>query len=135
MDIYCLSAFKEQHENLSGKKHYHDLGRVIFDYFHGKSIRDLLSGTRLNNSDDFPYIKKRLKGRGGYRLYFLLLLKDDTAYLMFVHPKTGPDGADNITKESKARLYKKALAEIPSGELYKVRFIESEKTINIENVF
>ncbi len=135
MDIYCLSAFQEQYQNLSGKKHYHDLGRVIFDYFYGKATQDLISGTRLNNSDDFPYIKKRLKGRGGYRLYFLMLVKNDKAYLMFVHPKTGPDGADNITKESKARLYKKALAEIPSGELYKVHLIESKKTIKIENVF
>jgi hypothetical protein len=45
---------------------------------------------------------------------------------MFVHPKTGSLGADNITDESKALLYKKVLECIQTNDLYKV-------TLNAEN--
>lgn len=46
---------------------------------------------------------------------------------MFVHPKTGSMGADNINDESKAYLYKKILNCIESNDLYK---IEIEATNN-----
>jgi hypothetical protein len=36
-----------------------------------------------------------------------LIIKDEKLYLMFVHPKTGALGSENITDESKAYLYKK----------------------------
>jgi hypothetical protein len=39
---------------------------------------------------------------------------------MFVHPKFGSQGSDNITDESKAFLYKKVLKCILSGELYEL---------------
>lgn len=46
-------------------------------------------------------------GKGGYRLYFLLIIRKESLYLMFVHPKTGSYGSENMTEESKAYLYKK----------------------------
>ncbi len=91
------------------------------------SFQELCSGTRLNNSDETPYIKKRLSGRGGFRVYFLLIMKDERLYFMFVHPKTGSLGAENINDESKAYLYKKILNCIKSGDLYKVEINGSNK--------
>lgn len=109
MKFFCLQDFKVEFEKLISKKAYSSLEQDLINYFFGKSAQELCSGTRLNNSDKTPYIKKRLKGSGGYRFYFLLILKDESLYFMFVHPKTGPIGANNITDESKAYLYKKIL--------------------------
>ena len=129
MKIFCLEDFKVEFEKLSSKKSYRDLEKEIIDYFFEKSVQDLESGVRLNNSDDSPYIKKRLKGRGGYRCYFLIVLKNDSLYLMFVHPKTGTSGSSNITDESKTYLYKKVFKSIQNQELYELNLDESKKQI------
>ena len=118
MKIYCLEDFKVEFEKLNSKKTYNNLEQDIINYFFDKSFIDLCSGVRLNNSIDTPYIKKRLSGRGGYRVYFLLIIKQENAYLMFVHPKTGSEGSENITDESKAFLYKKVLNCIKVNDLY-----------------
>jgi len=120
MKFFCLEDFKVEFEKLISKKAYSSLEQDLINYFFGETAQELCSGTRLNNSDITPYIKKRLKGSGGYRFYFLLILKDETLYFMFVHPKTGPMGANNITDESKTYLYKKILECIKTNDLYKI---------------
>lgn len=91
-------------------------------------MKDIVSGARLNNSDDTPYIKKRLNGSGGFRIYFLLVIIKDNVYLMFIHPKTGSLGYDNINDASKALLYKKVLECIKKNNLFKVS-VENEKLV------
>ena len=129
MDIFCLEDFKNEFDNLKDKKAYRTLEKDIIDYFFNKTIKDLSSGTRLNNSDKTPYIKKRLRGSGGYRVYFLILIKKESVYLMFIHPKTGPDGSENITDESKSALYKKVLLSIETSDLYNVTLNEGQNSV------
>lgn len=52
---------------------------------------------------------------------------------MFVHPKTGSLGSDNITDESKVYLYKKVLECIQSEDLYKLSLDGSKKQSNSIN--
>ncbi len=120
MTILCIEDFKSEFEKLKKKNSYSSIEKNIIEYFFGKEVHQLTSGTRLNNSDDTPYIKKRLNGSGGFRLYFLLVIKDEKVYLMFLHPKTGSLGYENITDESKALLYKKVLECIKTNNLYEV---------------
>ncbi|MCS3797849.1 hypothetical protein [Niastella sp. OAS944] len=120
MTIYCLDDFKAEYEKLKKKDSYSSLEKDIIDHFFDKDVTALKAGTRLNNSDDSPYIKKRLSGSGGFRVYYLLIVKNENLYLMFVHPKSGSLGYDNITDESKAALYKKVLACIKTNDLYVV---------------
>jgi len=132
MNIYCLEDFKVEFERLVSKKSYDTLEQDIIKYFFGKSIEDLSSGTRLNNSAETPYIKKRLSGRGGFRVYYLLIFKKGNLYLMFVHPKTGPEGSENITDESKSLLYKKVLKSININDLYLVTINKKAQSLNFE---
>lgn len=129
MEIYCLEDFKVEFEKLKSKKSYKTLEQEIINYFFDKTTSQLCSGTRLNNSDNTPYIKKRLGGSGGFRCYFLLIVKNNKLYLMFVHPKTGSQGAENITDESKTLLYKKVLECIESNDLYHLTLNESKTEI------
>ena len=129
MTIFCLEEFKIEFEKLMRKNSYRMLEQDLIDYFFNKSIEELRSGIRLNNSELTPYIKKRLNGSGGFRCYFLLIIKNDCLYLMFVHPKTGSLGYDNITDESKATLYKKVLTCIESSNLYKVELDDAKKKL------
>jgi len=129
MKLFCLEDFKVEFEKLKSKRSYKEVEKEIINYFFDKTVEDLQSGTRLNHSIDSPYIKKRLGGRGGFRIYFLLIIKDDCLYLMFLHPKTGVRGSENITDESKSYLYKKVLGCIKSGELYKLELNEKGNKI------
>jgi hypothetical protein len=129
MEIYCIEDFKVEFEKLISKKSYNSLNLDIVDYFFGKQFNELCSGTRLNNSDETPYIKKRLSGRGGFRVYLLLIMKDENLYLMFVHSKTGSMGVENINDASKAYLYKKVLNCIKTGDLYNVKISPSGKKL------
>ena len=128
MTIFCLEDFKVQFEKLKKKNSYSSIEGDIIEYFFDKEIQQISSGTRLNNSDDAPYIKKRLNGSGGFRIYFLLLMKDENIYLMFLHPKTGSLGYENITEDSKALLYKKVLECIKTNNLYQVS-VEKNKLV------
>jgi hypothetical protein len=118
MTILCIEDFKIQFEKLKKKNSYSSIEKDIIDYFFGKEVNELISGTRLNHSAETPYIKKRINGSGGFRVYFLLIIKDEKIYLMFLHPKTGSMGYDNITDESKSLLYKKVLDNILNNQLY-----------------
>ena len=80
MTILCLEDFKIQFEKLKKKNSYSSIERDVIDYFFNKEIHHLSSGIRLNNSDDTPYIKKRLNGSGGFRVYFLLVIKNEKLY-------------------------------------------------------
>ena len=127
MKIFCLAEFKIEFEKLKSKKSYSSIENDVIDYFFDKSVQELCAGTRLNNSSDTPYIKKRINGKGGFRFYFLLIIKDENLFLMFVHPKTGSLGYENITDESKAYLYKKILGCIKTKELLELT-LNQEKT-------
>lgn len=129
MKIFCLAEFKVEFEKLKDKKSYNSIESDIIDYFFGKTVQDLSSGIRLNNSSETPYIKKRINGKGGFRFYYLLIIKDESLYLMFVHPKTGSLGAENIKDESKAYLYKKVLECINSNGLYTLTLNSEGKKI------
>jgi len=119
MNIFCSPRFKKEFENLIKKNSYKSLEKDIYLYFLNGSD-NLLSGSRLNNSIDAPFIKKRLNGSGGYRFYFLIIIKNDNLYLSYVHPKTGVYGADNIKDEFKAEIQKEIYECIVGNDLYKI---------------
>jgi hypothetical protein len=129
MKLYCLEGFKTEVEKLSKNKSYKTIAETVIAHFCGKSITDLNNGTRLNNSDTHPYIKKRLEGSGGYRVYYLMLIVNDCVYLMYIHPKTGSDGSENITNEAKSAFLKEVLEAIKNGDLYEVTPDDENKHI------
>jgi hypothetical protein len=126
MTIYCLDDFKIAFEKLKKKNSYSSIEKDIIDHFFDKDVTQLKAGTRLNNSDETPYIKKRLNGSGGFRIYYLLIIKDENLYLLLVHPKTGSLGYDNLDDKSKAFLYKKVLQCIKSNDLYIVTAVDKK---------
>ena len=126
MEFYCLEEFKKQYLKLISKKSYQELEKETIEYFSNKNIDELKAGTRLNNSNETPYIKKRISGSGGYRFYFLLLIKKEKLYFMFVHPKTGSLGAENITDLAKKELQDRVYTAIKFNNLYKVVFKENK---------
>lgn len=137
MAIYCLEEFWDNYKKLLKKNSYSTLENILIENLFNKTTTELATGVRLNNSNDTPYLKKRLNGSGGFRLYCLLIIKDGNLYLMHVHPKTGSYGYDNISNDDKALYYKKILQCIQTDELYelilkknKIHFIRKNTGLN-----
>lgn len=121
MKVFCLTEFKTEFEKLLKSNSYKDLEKQIIDFFFGKTPAEFFgSGRRLNGTNDIPFIKMRLEGRSGYRFYYLLIIKNDELYLMFLHPKTGPNRAENITKDFKKTIYNSVLTAIKNNDLFEV---------------
>lgn len=126
MKVFCLEDFKREFEKLVRKSTYKSIEKDIIDHFFDKDIQQLCAGTRLNGSNETPYIKKRVKGSGGWRFYYLAVIKDNCIYLMFFHPKTGSEGSDNIKDDFKASLYKKVLECINNEDYYQIEVEEGK---------
>lgn len=122
-------GFKSQIELLKRKNSYREIEKIVIDYIFDKASEDLKSGTCLNNNLQIPFIKKRLGGSGGYRIYYLLKPKDKKLYLMFIHPKTGPYGSPNLTDEGKTEIYKEVANAIDKNNLYEVTCSENKSTL------
>jgi hypothetical protein len=120
MNVFCLSEFKSQVEKLRRKNSYSGIDEEIIEHFLEKKLSDVQTGVRLNGNCPNPYIKKRLDGRGGFRVYFLLVIIKESIYLMHVHPKTGPYGQESVSDSLKKSLYKDILDAIESNNLFSV---------------
>lgn len=130
MKIYCLEDFKYQFEKLIRNNSYKSLPSLLVDFFDVDDIEELKKGSLLNSDHITPYVKVRIGGRGGYRLYHLLVIKDNCVYLMYIHPKRGKLGSDNTTKEYRTELYKKVLEAIKNENFYRVNLDKQKKLIS-----
>ena len=129
MTVYCTPQFKKEYDKLTRKKSYQYIGKEIIDIYLDKKIEDCLSGTRLNGHSKNPFIKKRLDGSGGSRLYLVLIIAADSAYLAFIHPKSGSVGYDNISNEKKAEILDSVYKCIESDELLEVTCCENRENL------
>lgn len=126
MQLYCTEEFKSEFERIIKNNSYRSLEKEIATHYCGTTFKAACNGDLLgvypqtSNPETF-YIKKRLNGKGGYRVYLFAVVKKDSVYLAFVHPKTGKYGLDNITAEKKKELLKEVLGAIKSDELYEIK--------------
>lgn len=125
MEIYCLEEFKTEYDKLKKNNSYKDLEKNIINFFFGKHQDDFFkTGTLMNGSHEIPFIKMRIKGSGGWRFYYLLIINKGKLYLMFLHPKTGSSGASNITSAFAKSIYNTVLKEITANNLYTLSVAE-----------
>lgn len=129
MTVFCTPEFKIEYEKLTKSKSYRNLGKNIIETFLDKNISDCMSGTRLNGHAINPFIKKRIEGSGGYRIYLLLIIKNDSLYLTFLHPKTGSAGYDNISDDKKSKLLENTYECIYNNKLFKISCCENRITL------
>lgn len=136
MEFYCLPDFKQQYQALLKKKDYKDIERLLLKHLSQGSIDELTAGTKLNSkSTKHLYLKKRLKGSGGFRLYYTLTIVDNKVYFQFIHPKTGKRGYGNILDDYKKELYQKFLSGLKDKTFFKVEMENSKITFSEKNIY
>ncbi len=93
MKVFSTPEFKSEFEKLIKKNSYKYIPQEIIScYFNKKETQDCLEGTKLNGHSPNPFIKKRLGGSGGSRLYLMIIITSESLYLSFIHPKSATLG-------------------------------------------
>lgn len=121
MTVYCIEQFKLQFHKLSSHKKYPDFVENFSEAIFDQTFDQASHGRNLNSRGVVPYIKKRIKGRGGYRSHLLSMVKDQAIYLLYVYPKRGPLGSSNMDSKVQGELFKVAAKAIENDDLYIVK--------------
>lgn len=122
MEFYCIPEFRSEFNSLLSKNNYCDLSELLFEEFSEINLDDLKSGTNLLPGQGVYYIKRRISGSSGYRIYYVIDEKNNKVYFGFIHPKTGPEGIANIGPKFKKDNFKNIFSAVKNGSLKKVKF-------------
>ncbi len=127
MDIDCTPEFKQEFEKLKKNKSYHSLVSTLVDFL-SNNDHNFATGSNLNHNDKTPYIKKRINGAGGYRLYYYYIIVNQRITLMFIHPKTGSSGFESVSVTKRNQLLEDREKCILDKDLYKI-VIKNEEIV------
>lgn len=119
MDFECTPEFKKQVEKLSKNKSYRNLESELIDFI-CSDIDNFSIGFNLNRNKTMPFIKKRLNGSGGYRLYYFYTIIKETITLLYVHPKTGGEGFESINVKKKSELMDTRANSKSNSDMFKI---------------
>ena len=132
MDFFATQYFLSQLQKLRKIKSYKDIDNFLADNFVNVSVNTIkMKGTtNLNGLKVRPYLKKILGGKGGYRIYFIVV---DDVQVIFValSAKKGSRAVD-FSKQQWTMFYRKAVESISDRSIQEVIFDEKKLMITIK---
>ena len=140
MVIYCTNSFYEQLHILQKNKSYVNVMSDICDFFTDKNIEELHITKDIisNATGTYSLNKYRIANsamargkRGSYRCICVCLPKENKIYLETVYPKTGAEGAENLTKEAYKACAANVKEAIKNNKLFEL-MISSRSWIKIK---
>lgn len=129
MIVFATPEFKTEYDKLHKNNSYKDFAQDIISSYFGKDFNACLSGTRLNGNSKNPFIKKRISGSGGGRLYLLAVVSKESIYFTFLSPKSGSHGSDNLTDEKITELLETVYVCIDTSQLFIVSASQNNKDL------
>lgn len=130
MKLFCTKEIVDSIKKLEKNNSYKDLRRELYLFFiNAKKSNSYYSGTRLNGSSPNPFIKKRLEGSGGYRLYFYIILTKKTLILSSIHPKTGKEGRENLSSFEIKKSQENCLRGLEGNDLFTINLNDTEESV------
>jgi hypothetical protein len=124
MVICCTRAFKDEFDKLIKNNSYSGITIALKDYLKVDTLADLAGGDLLNRSPQFPFLKDRIEGSSGFRIYQFLHYKSDRAVLGYIHPKTGAKGRQNTTVNERKDILNQITQSIKSNDLLYLSLID-----------
>lgn len=119
---------------LEKKGSYSDLRSLLFDFISKKeTLEDWKEGTRIHlGNPNFLFLKKRIGGSGGYRMYYLLTIHGDEITIAALYPKFGTKGGSDLSDSGKIESIREALDGIVSKTRLKIITLPDKKSIIFE---
>ena len=76
MKLFATKSVVDTIQKLEKKPSYSDLRLLFYEYIRKHpGFQDWDSASKLSNVSPIPHIKMRLRGKGGYRVYYVLIIK------------------------------------------------------------
>ncbi|MEO6283178.1 MAG: hypothetical protein ABIN80_23885 [Dyadobacter sp.] len=124
MIIFCTERFKAEYKKLTKQNAYRDLQNELIDNFFYRSDDQISYGAKISGTNTKRLVKKRIAGRGGYRVYFYAYVLDNKVFLSYLYPKTGPVGKMAINDEFETLIMEETLEAIDSNDLFEVTVVD-----------
>jgi mRNA-degrading endonuclease RelE of RelBE toxin-antitoxin system len=124
MIIFCTESFKAEYKKLNKQNAYRILENEIIDNFFNCSDDQIFHGVKMSGPDDKMVVKKRIGGRGGFRVYFYAYIHDKIVYLYYLYPKTGPAGKVSLNSKFEAIINNEAKKAIDYNELLEMSVVD-----------
>lgn len=121
--------FEEYHKLLKVNAYRWTLPEDMYEFLNHDDPEYFRKGSLLNGNDGFPFVKTRIKGRGGYRVYYFIIYKDDQVILTLLYPKTGQYGAENADKNYLKTLMKDMIEDKKANKLLTIALDHENKSI------
>lgn len=122
--------FDEYHKLIKVKAYKWTLPEDLYEFLNHDDPDFFKSGSLLNGNHGFPFIKIRINGSGGYRIYYYIIFIDDQIILTFIHPKTGQYGADNADKNYLKTLMKEVIEDKKANKLLTITLDHENRSLN-----
>jgi hypothetical protein len=132
--IFCTDRVKKDITKLSKKSSYSNLKSLIYEFISKReSIEDWMDGSRIHiGNPNFICVKKRLGGSGGYRMYYLLTIKDEEITVAAIYPKTGSKGGSDLSDYGKTACIGEALDQIIENSRWRIDLNSVDLTIEFK---
>jgi len=102
------------------KNNHNYLVNLLFEEFNTIDIDGLKLGTNLLPTNGIYFIKRRIAGSSGYRIYYVFDEKNRKVYFSFIHPKTGLEGIANIGDKFKKSDFNYIFDAVKKNDLKKI---------------
>jgi hypothetical protein len=133
MTICCTHEFKKVYDKLVKKNSHADLEQAIIDWLFGRTVDELRAATVLNGSSPNPFLKKRLNGSGGYRLYYSLIASKKLVISSALHPKTNFMGKSTLSSAEITAAIEDVANSFTSCNLFELTVVKSKLVFNLVN--
>lgn len=118
MVVFCTKRFKVEYGRLLKSNAYRDLEVELIQSFFNRSNEEICHGITIVGNKDRKVIKKRIGGRGGFRIYFFAYIAEGKVFLSHIYPKTGPQGKTSLGKQFEALLISETADAIVTDQLF-----------------
>lgn len=132
--LFCTERVKGDIEKLEKKGSYADIRSLIFDYLIKNNTGQLwMSGTKFRiGNPNYHCVKRYFKGRGRFRIYYVVTVKGDQVTLSAFYPKTGnaSDSATDLTDKGIVVVLEETYESIKSKSRWEIIPDEENKSID-----
>lgn len=128
MVIYCTARFKFEYLKLIKLNAYRHLEEEFIETFFNRTDDFVFHGVTIVGNKSRRVIKKRIGGRGGFRVYFYAYISDSKLYLSYIYPKAGPQGKVSLNKQFETLIISETADAILGDRLF-VLTVSEEKVI------
>ena len=130
MTICCTHEFKRIYDKLVKKNSHADLEQAIIDWLFTKTATELRAATALNGNSPNPFLKKRLNGSGGYRIYYSLIASQKLVISSALHPKTNYLGKSTLSSSEIAAAIDDVAESYMNRDLFELTVVKSSLVFN-----